>query len=318
MTQVLALSGGIGGAKLAYGLAQALTPEELTIVVNTGDDFEHLGFHVSPDIDSVLYALAELSDRERGWGRKDESWAFMSALRQLGEPTWFQLGDSDLAMHVSRTRRLREGQSLSQVTRALAANLGVLHAVAPMTDGRLRTKVGTEEGELDFQDYFVRRQCEPVAHHIRFEAEPDLGPSEALQRALTSEGLKAIVLCPSNPYLSIDPILATPGVREALTISKAPVVALCPLVGDKAFKGPTSKLMSELGVRPSVQSIAEHYQDFLDGLVIDTADAPQIEGLKELGILCIDTDIDLTADPDRVRLANVVLDLAAELTVRGG
>jgi len=308
---VIALCGGVGGAKLAFGLAQALPPEALSIVVNTGDDFEHLGLHVSPDIDTVAYTLAGLSDRERGWGLAGETWNFMASLRRLGGETWFQLGDLDLAMHVERTRRLAAGESLSQATAALTASLGIRHPVIPMSDQPVRTVVKTTEGELAFQRYFVGEQCRPVATGVRFEGAAAASPSPAFQAALARDDLAAVIVCPSNPYLSVDPILAVPGVRAALDALKAPIVAVSPIIGGKALKGPAAKLMSELGVTPGVVAVAEHYRGLLDGLVIDTADAAEAAALRQAGLEPLVTEAIMVTDEDRVRLAQEALAFSA-------
>lgn len=314
---VIALCGGVGGAKLVFGLTQLLPPDDLTIVVNTGDDFIHLGLHIAPDIDTVIYTLAGLADRERGWGLAGESWAFMEQLKRLGGEAWFQLGDRDLAMHVERTRRLAAAESLSQVTAALGPALGVRHAVTPMSDDPVRTVVGTAEGELPFQRYFVAEQCRPEATSIRFEGAADATPSTALQTALTRSDVAAVVVCPSNPYLSIDPILAVPGVREALHRLAAPIVAVSPLVGGRALKGPAAKLMQELGAIPGAAAIAEHYGRLLTGLVIDEADAADAEGLERRGVAALVTSTVMTSDADRVRLARETLAFAEALSSRG-
>jgi LPPG:FO 2-phospho-L-lactate transferase len=308
---VIALCGGVGGAKLAFGLAQVLPPEALSIAVNTGDDFEHLGLHVSPDIDTVAYTLAGLSDRERGWGLAGETWNFMASLRRLGGETWFQLGDQDLAMHVERTRRLAAGETLSQVTAALTAALGIRHPVIPMSDQPVRTIVQTTEGDLAFQRYFVGEQCRPVATGVRFEGAAAASPSSAFQAALAREDLAAVIVCPSNPYLSVDPILAVPGVRAALDALKAPIVAVSPIIGGKALKGPAAKLMTELGVTPGVVAVAEHYRGLLDGLVIDTADAGEAAALRQAGVEPLVTEVIMATDQDRMRLAQETLAFCA-------
>jgi LPPG:FO 2-phospho-L-lactate transferase len=310
---VIALCGGVGGAKLAFGLTQILAPDDLTIVVNTGDDFEHLGLHVSPDIDTVAYTLSGLSDRERGWGLAGETWNFMAALKRLGGEAWFNLGDHDLAMHVERTRRLAAGESLSQVTAALTTALGVRHPVIPMSDDPVRTIVQTADGELGFQRYFVGEQCRPVATGVRFEGAASARPSAGFQAALARRDLAAVIVCPSNPYLSIDPILATPGVRKALADLAAPIVAVSPIIGGQALKGPAAKLMAELGVTPGVQAVARHYGGLLDGLVIDTADRDEASALRALSLEPLVTGSVMHTDDDRVRLARETLAFAAEL-----
>lgn len=307
---VLALSGGVGGAKLAAGLAAVLAPEDLTIVVNTGDDFEHLGLTICPDIDSVTYALAGLNDTVRGWGVKDETWQAMAMLRALGEADWFNLGDRDMGMHIARSWRLREGETLSEVTARLTRNLGIAHAIVPMSDAPLRTQVETAEGWLDFQRYFVAEQCRPVVTGVRFEGAPGAAPSPAFAAALAREDLGAIVVCPSNPYLSVDPILNVDGVREALRARRVPLVAVSPLVGGASLKGPLSKLLGELGKPVSNASIADHYGDLLDHLVIDEADAADEGDLRARG-LCVTVTGTVMCDAEvRERLARVALTAA--------
>lgn len=269
--KIVALCGGVGGAKMALGLERRFGPA-VSVIVNTGDDFEHLGLQISPDIDTVVYTIAGLSDRERGWGRAGESWTFMDSLRQLGGETWFQLGDLDLAMHVERTRQLRAGVTLTRFTTAMAQRLGIAAAILPMSDDRVSTIVETQKGRLPFQRYFVERRCEPVLRSVEFENAPRAKPSAAALAALRDPDLAAILICPSNPYLSVDPILAVPGMREAIGASAAPVVAVSPLVGGNAVKGPTAKIMSELGLKADPLTIARHYDGLIDGLVIDNQD----------------------------------------------
>ena len=310
---VLALCGGVGGAKLAFGLTQVLRPEDLTIAVNTGDDFVHLGLHVSPDIDTVAYTLAGLSDRERGWGLAGETWQFMDQLKRLGGEGWFNLGDRDLAMHVERTRRLAAGETLSQVTRALTAALAIAHPIVPMSDAPVRTIVRTADGELPFQRYFVGEQCRPVATGVRFDGAEAAEPSPAFAAALVRPDLAAVIVCPSNPYLSVDPILAVPGVRASLHALQAPIVAVSPIVGGQALKGPAAKLMRELGVEPSSVAVARHYGGLLDGLVIDRADEAEAPAIRSLSVAAQVTATVMKSDDDRVRLARDTLAFAAEL-----
>lgn len=304
---ILALSGGVGGAKLAAGLAAVLPPERLTIAVNTGDDFEHLGLTICPDIDSVTYALAGLNDTKRGWGVKDESWKAMAMLGQLGEAQWFNLGDRDLAMHIARSWRLREGESLSAVTARLTGALGIAHEVVPMSDAPVRTEVRTDVGWLDFQRYFVAEQCKPVAREIGFSGVPGAAAAPKFAEALVREDLAAIVICPSNPYLSVDPILAVDGVREALLARSVPIIAISPLVGGKALKGPLGKLLGELGRTCDNRAIAEHYAGLVNHLVIDRLDAGDAEGLRNAG-LCVTVAQTIMNDADdRESLARDVL-----------
>jgi LPPG:FO 2-phospho-L-lactate transferase len=317
LSHVVALCGGVGGAKLAFGLAHALPPGDLTIVVNTGDDFEHMGLHVSPDIDTVLYTLSGLADRERGWGRGGETWGFMSALRGLGGEDWFNLGDHDLAMHVLRSHRLREGQTLSQIIADYARALGVAPAIVPMSDQPVRTIIETPDGPLSFQRYFVQHSAEPVAKAIRFEGAETARPSPAFAGALRRPDLAAVVICPSNPYLSVDPILAVPGVRDLLAAVSAPIVAVSPIVAGRAIKGPTAKLMEEMGIEPGVRAVAQHYKGLVSGLVIDEADSHESEAVQAIGVTPRAAATIMTTDGDRTQLAKATLKFAADLKSRG-
>src|SRR5215472_2195761 len=266
---VLALSGGIGGAKLALGLYRILPPDALTVVANTGDDFEHLGLHVSPDVDTLLYTLAGLDNPESGWGRRNETWTFLAALEKLGGATWFRLGDGDLATHVERTRRLRAGEPLSQIVHDFACRFGISARILPMTDDPVRTQVRTPEGWLEFQRYFVQHQCRPEVRDFSFEGSATASPHREFLAAIKHSALRAVVICPSNPFISIGPILALTGVRQALQDCRAPVVAVAPVIGGKAVKGPTAKMMRELGLEVSAATIAHQYEDFLDGYLVD-------------------------------------------------
>jgi LPPG:FO 2-phospho-L-lactate transferase len=307
---VLALSGGIGGAKLALGLARVLPPGALTVVANTGDDFEHLGLSISPDLDTVTYALAGIDNPETGWGRRDETWSFMDALATIGGETWFKLGDRDLALHVERTRRLRNGESLSAITADVARRLGIATRILPMSDNRVRTLVRTRDGTLEFQRYFVERQCAPAVTGFVFEGAEAAAPHPAIHAALRDPRLRAVVICPSNPYISIDPILALPELREALTSASAPVVAVSPIIAGRAVKGPTAKMMQELGLSVDVWSVADHYGDMLDGYVIDIAD----EGFADdLDVPTLVTPTLMKSLADREALARSVLEFADAL-----
>jgi LPPG:FO 2-phospho-L-lactate transferase len=312
---ILALAGGVGGAKLAHGLSMQLAPEQLQIVVNTGDDFVHLGLHISPDLDTVMYWLAGVSDTTRGWGRVDETWIFIGALEKLGGPAWFRLGDRDLAIHIERTRLLKEGQSLSDVTRDLCQRLGVHHAIVPMSDRRVPTIVHTSEGPLDFQDYFVRFQCRPRVTKLEYRGADKAAPSPTFVEAMWGKDLEAIIICPSNPMLSIDPILALPGVRTALQ-RRSPVIAVSPIVGGNALKGPAAKILSELGRVPSVVEIARHYADVIDGLVIDQIDAGLAKEVENLGIRVLAVPTIMTNQSDRACLADAVIGFAGSLRRR--
>jgi LPPG:FO 2-phospho-L-lactate transferase len=310
---VVALCGGVGGAKLAQGLSMALPPEELSLIVNTGDDFQHLGLSISPDLDSVIYALAGLSDPVRGWGRRDETWTFMHALKGLSGESWFQLGDGDLAMHVERTWRLAQGATLSEVTAHLCRALGIAIRVLPMSDDPVRTRVLTAEGWLEFQEYFVHRQCRPAVREFTFAGAATARAQPAALAALERRDLRAIVICPSNPFVSVEPILAVPGIRAALRQSPAPVVAVTPIIGGKAVKGPAAKMMAELRLEVSGEAVARRYADIIDGFVVDHADpVPEpLQNVRFFGAATLMT----TAD-DRLRLAHAVLQAADMLAAQ--
>ena len=309
----LALSGGVGGAKLAFGLTQVIPAGELAIVANTGDDFEHLGLHVSPDIDTLLYTLAGINNPNTGWGRSADTWSFMEALGEVGADTWFRLGDKDLALNVLRTDALRSGTTLSEFTADMAKRLGVSSHIIPMSNETVRTVIETEFGPMDFQDYFVRRRCEPVAQAIRFRGASDAAPASELQEILAADSLAAIVICPSNPYISIDPIVSVPGIRDSLQRCHVPVVAVSPVVSGDSLKGPTAKIMNELGFTCSATAIAKHYHGLIDGLLIDTEDAALETEISDLGIAVKLADIVMRSAEDRRALATLVLQFAAEL-----
>lgn len=310
---MIALCGGVGGAKLAFGLTRVVPEADLTIVVNTGDDFEHLGLHVSPDIDTVLYTLSGLSDRTRGWGLAGETWNVLESLRRLGGEDWFQLGDHDLAMHLERSWRLRAGESLSQITSRMAGRLGLGSSVTPMSDDPVRTIVDTTGGPLAFQRYFVQARAEPTAVGVRFEGVDSARPSGGFSEALRRSDVAAVIICPSNPYLSVDPILAIDGVRDQLVKLGAPIVAVSPIIAGKALKGPAAKLMRELAGEPGVAAVAQHYRGLLDGLVIDEADTDAAEAVRALDVEPYVTRAIMVTDDDRVRLARETLAFAAAL-----
>lgn len=307
---VLALSGGVGGAKLALGLSHVVAPENLLIVANTGDDFEHLGLSISPDIDTLTYALAGLDNQTLGWGRRDESWNFMEVLGTLGGPTWFRLGDRDLALHAARTMRLKAGETLSAITADLTSRLGIKASVLPMSDDPVRTRVDSDEGLLDFQDYFVGRQCRPVVKALHFAGADKARAHPEFLAALTSPRLRAIVICPSNPFISVEPILALPGVRQAFADRTAPCVAVSPIIGGKAVKGPTAKMMAELGLEPGAAAVARRYGALLDGYVLDTQDAAEAATLSARTTLAPTL---MTTLVDKVALARTALAFADSL-----
>ena len=300
---VVALSGGIGGAKLALGLYRVLPPGELIVVANTGDDFEHLGLSISPDIDTLLYTLARIANPETGWGRRNETWTFMAALETLGGETWFKLGDGDLATHVERSRRLA-GETLSEITDDFRCRLGISAQLLPMSNDRVRTRLLSEEGWLDFQDYFVRRRAAPVVRKIVYAGAERAQVNPDFLAALAQNDLDAVVICPSNPFLSIDPILSVPGVRDALRACRAPVVGVSPIIGGKAVKGPTAKIMAELGLPVDAAAVARHYEDFLDVLITDGGDAREVEGI---GIQVTSSNTLMLTIEDREALARAVL-----------
>ncbi len=304
---VVALSGGVGGAKLAHGLYLALGPDELTVIANTGDDFRHLGLQICPDIDSIVYALAELSDPVRGWGRREETWNFMQALRQLGGEDWFALGDADLALHVERSRRLAQGETLTDATRAFCRAFGIRADILPMTEDAVSTRLRTDGGWLDFQEYFVRRRCEPMVRECAFEGAAAAQMQPRALAALARRDLRAVIVCPSNPFLSIDPILAVPGLRATLAACAAPVIAVTPLVGGRALKGPAAKLMHELGFEVSADTVARRYADFIDWFIYDETDAapPGVAGVAMAAAQTV-----MTCKEDRLHLAQVLLALA--------
>jgi LPPG:FO 2-phospho-L-lactate transferase len=308
--EVIAISGGIGGAKLALGLYRVVPKDQLRVIVNCGDDFDHLGLRICPDIDTTLYTLAGLANPEVGWGRHDETWSFMDTLGALGGATWFRLGDRDLAVHVERTRRLAAGESLSRFTAEIAQRLGVSAGIIPMSDDAVRTRVHTNEGELAFQDYFVRQQCAPQVSALSFAGAASAHPAPAAAACLAAQP-RAIILCPSNPYLSIDPILAIPGMRALLRASGAPVIAVSPLVGGAAVKGPTAKIMRELGVPLNAASIARHYAGLIDGFVLDRRDAAVVADI-DCHVKVTDTLMHTLAE--RERLAGEVLEFAGFLS----
>jgi len=307
---VVALSGGIGGAKLALGLSRVLPADELLVVANTGDDFEHLGLAVSPDIDTLMYTLAGIANPETGWGRAGETWSFMAALADLGGETWFRLGDKDLAVHVERTRRLRAGESLSAITDELGRRLGVASRVLPMSNDAVRTRVRTETGWIEFQDYFVGQQCRPVVRELAFAGAAEARPHPDFLAALARSDLRAVVICPSNPFISVEPILSVPGARAALAACPAPVIAVSPIIGGRAVKGPTAKMMAELGLDVSAATVADRYDDLLDGYVADHADADALFRVRPRVFLAATL---MTTLADREALARAVLNAADEL-----
>lgn len=312
--KIVALAGGVGGAKLAHGLAQILPPEDLTIIVNTGDDFEHYGLYICPDLDTVCYTLAGTANPETGWGRVDETWNAFENFSKLGGPDWFRLGDRDLGTHLERTRRLRGGDSLSQITKDFCKAWGIRHAVLPMSDQPVRTIVETEEGDLAFQEYFVHRRCEPRVKGFRFDgagkAEPPPGAREAIQSA------DAVVICPSNPWVSIDPILKVIPLTPAFSQREMwkPVVAVSPIIGGQTIKGPAAKMYRELGIEPSALAVANHYRGLATGFVLDKIDAQLNGSVRGLNMQTLVTNTLMNSHEDRRRLANEILEFIGSRT----
>lgn len=302
---VVLLVGGVGGAKVAYGLSQVLSPESLTIIVNTGDDFEHLGLHVSPDIDTVMYTLAGLSHREQGWGLQGDTLQAMSLVKQYGGPSWFNLGDKDLGTNILRTELLRQGKTLTDVTTQFAQALGVLHPILPMTDDRVQTELVTDKGRLLFQEYFVRERWQPVVESIEFVGASMAHTTRAVRAAL--DKATALVVGPSNPFLSIDPILAIRDIRRALVERQVPCIAVSPIVSGRALKGPAAKLMQEFGRPVSVMGVAEYYQGLIDVLVVDETDDKLKQSIEEIGIHCLVRSTVMSTDADKTALANEII-----------
>jgi len=302
--RIVALAGGVGGAKLVHGLTQILRPQDLTVIVNTGDDFQHLGLHVSPDLDTICYTLAGIASRKTGWGRDAETWNAITELQRLGGPGWFRLGDRDLATHLERTRRLSSGEPLSQVVREFCQAWGIEQTILPMTDSAVRTIVHSDQGDLEFQTYFVERQCQPRVQGFEFRgaerALPAPGVLECLGRA------DAVVLCPSNPWVSIAPILSIPGIRAA--VLKGKTIAVSPIIGGKAVRGPAAKMYLELGLRPSAVAVAQHYRDMLWGFVLDKRDVQLEAQVRELIPRTLVTRTLMQTNSDRLHLARDVLD----------
>jgi LPPG:FO 2-phospho-L-lactate transferase len=314
--KIAALAGGVGGAKLAQGLARCHPAEKLTIIVNTGDDFEHFGLKICPDLDTVCYTLAGMENPSTGWGLRDETWNALQAVTSIGGPDWFGIGDKDLGTHLERTRRLRAGETLSGITREFCNFWSVEPLVIPMSDDAVPTVVITESNELDFQDYFVRQKCEPQVKGFKFSGSHRSKPAPGVLENI--DGADIVIVCPSNPWVSIDPILALPGVRSAL--GGKPVIAISPIIGGKAVKGPAAKMFSELGIKASPLAVAEHYGSrqgggLLSGFVMDDVDAALKAKIENLGLLVLVTDTLMRGSEDRIRLARQVIAFG-ETTIR--
>ena len=307
MAKILAITGGVGGAKLALGLSKILSPDELLFLVNTGDDFQHLGLEISPDLDSLLYALSGKNNPELGWGRADETWACISELEELGADSWFRLGDRDLALHLVRTQMLNQGATLQKVTDRLSKSLGIDHRIAPMSNDKISTTVNTPNGKLAFQEYFVREQCEPAVIDFDFEGIENSTPNPVVMSWL--DECHGIIICPSNPYVSVDTILSVPKYRDAF--QSKPVIAVSPIVGGLAIKGPAAKMMKELGVPPTPIAVAKHYGSLLSGFVLDQTDHEQA---KDIPIPSIVTQTIMLTLRDRIALAEQCVRFLEEMT----
>jgi LPPG:FO 2-phospho-L-lactate transferase len=302
--RVVALAGGVGGAKLVEGLAQVLSPHDLTVIVNIGDDFTHYGLKICPDLDTVCYTLAGLANPGMGWGQVDETWQVMQSLKNLGGPTWFNLGDRDLGTHLERTRRIQEGECLSQITRAFCQAWGVKVTVLPMSDEIVSTQVITAlAGILPFQEYFVHRQCQPEVKGFQFAEIDHARPAPGVMEAMRDADI--IIFCPSNPWVSIDPILSVPGLREM--VATRPVVAVSPIIQGQAVKGPAAKMYRELGIIPSAFAVAEHYRELLSGFILDRSDQQQADEISRWGIITLATNILMPDVEERHRLAEETL-----------
>jgi LPPG:FO 2-phospho-L-lactate transferase len=302
---IVVLAGGVGAAKFLEGLAGVMPPHEITVICNTGDDAEFHGLHVSPDIDTVLYTLAGVVDRERGWGIAGDTFACLESLASRGEQTWFQLGDRDLATHLARTERLRQGATLSEVTEELRRSLGVACRILPMSDGRARTRLRTTAGWLAFQEYFVKLRQEPEVLEADFRAAAACRPAPEVVEAIRAAA--GVIVAPSNPILSIGPILAVPGIRDALRETAAPVAAISPIVGGRALKGPADRILASLGFGSSAAAVAELYRDFLDVFVLDRTDERLLKEMEEKGIRAVATETVMTSPEVKQRLARTVL-----------
>jgi len=303
--KIVALAGGVGAARFLDGLTRIVAPERLVVVGNVGDDAEIHGLHISPDLDTVMYTLAGVSDPVQGWGIRGDTFKCLDALGRLGAENWFRLGDRDLATHLYRTERLRHGATLSEVTRELTAAMGVRATIVPVTDQRLRTQLQTRNGTLEFQTWFVRRRARDRVTSLRFVGARDARPVDGLLELLASA--EGVIVCPSNPFISIGPILDVPGVREALRQLSAPVAAISPIIGGRALKGPAARMMKSMGMRPSATAVAELYRDFVDIFVLDTLDRAQESKIARLNMRTVVTNTVMTGLRQKKALAAAVL-----------
>ena len=311
--KLLALAGGVGGAKLADGFYRLDPSHQLTVIVNTGDDFSLFGLYICPDLDTVCYTLAGLENPKTGWGRAEDSWETLTEINELGGPKWFRIGDKDLALNLERTRRLQEGETLTKITRDFCRNWNIDVEVLPMSDQPVPTIVHTEDGDLSFQDYFVKKEWKPKVRGFTFKNVDKALPANGVIQAIQDADL--IVICPSNPLVSIDPILAVPGIRDEL--DKKVVLAVSPLIGGKAVKGPAAKMYRELGLDPTAAIVAEHYGNLLTGFIMDSEDRELAQELSESGLRVFTTDSWMKNRQDRILLAENVLDIGQLLLKEG-
>lgn len=310
----VALCGGVGGAKLALGLKSCLKSNQLMVVGNVGDDFEHWGFQISPDLDTLLYTLSGVSNQELGWGREGETWTVLEEVARLGGDSWFRLGDRDLAVHIERSARFDQGETLSSITQQLCKSFGLNYCILPPTNDRIRTIVETNVGLMEFQEYFVRRQCEPVVTGLRYDGAEKASLLPDIYTALNNPDLQSVIISPSNPFLSIAPILAISDFKNQLANSNAPCVVVSPMSGSKAFKGPTAKIMGELGYEMSSFAVASYYSsELIDGIIIDMTDADLVPRIEELGIQPYVTDTLMDSFNEKMRLAAEVIQFAESL-----
>ncbi len=310
---LIAISGGIGGAKLCYGLDQILQPEQLRVIANTGDDFLYLGFYISPDIDTLIYTLAGVNNKETGWGREDETWKTHNVLGELGADNWFKLGDKDLALHLHRSKALKNGETLTSITQDIAERFKLKNIILPMSDHIIQTVVDTDKGSMPFQEYFVKESTTPKVREISFESKHPKTTKEVLE-AINDPELSGFLIAPSNPYLSIDPILSIDEIKQTLMQSNKPRVAVSPIIGRDSVKGPTAKIMQEMGLEVNVMTIANHYENLIDGLIIDNTDEEYIQAIESFGVKVKVTNILMHDNDDKTRLAEEAIEFLNELS----
>ena len=310
---LIAISGGIGGAKLCYGLDQILQPGQLRVIANTGDDFLYLGFYISPDIDTLIYTLAEVNNKETGWGREDETWKTHNVLGELGADNWFKLGDKDLALHLHRSKALRNGETLTSITQDIAERFKLKTIILPMSDHMIQTVVDTDKGSMPFQEYFVKESTNPKVREVSFESKHPETTNEVLE-AINDPQVTGFLVAPSNPYLSIDPILSIDKIKQTIMQSNKPRVAVSPIIGGDSVKGPTAKIMEEMGLEVNVITIANHYQDLIDGLIIDNTDVEYVQAIESSGIKVKVSNILMNNNDDKTRLAEEAIEFLNELS----